>query len=343
VLLLVLVLVATTIGAVYAFARITLLGVASARQRVDRTRAELLARTSLDLARRALFDDQNSPEPVHSQLDSAEDAWAVLSREPIVDPDTGMRVSIRIRDGGQRIDLNALLDEQGRAQQFSAPFLRDALDKIIEQLPGRTEDKRYETRELSEAILDWIDSDTETRLGDEEAEFYTDQRAEALPIDRPLLSLSELEGIPGLDRTLLDALDAYFAPSLDFPRSGGGGGLNPNTAPPYLLAMLYLVASESDTRFVEDDDVFRVLRAREDGQLFCPGDAAAVSERCTDFGSTIGRGETIFPPIRFSSESFAIDIEARADAAEARACVQAVFSRRAPDEGGGLLSYRLGC
>ena len=124
VLLLILILITTTIGAVYAFARVSVLGISSARQRMDRTRAELLARSSLDLAVQALRDDAASSDPVHSAIDYGEDAWALLNREPVVFPDAGMEVRFRIRDAGQRIDLNALLDGQGAAQPISARFLR---------------------------------------------------------------------------------------------------------------------------------------------------------------------------------------------------------------------------
>jgi type II secretory pathway component PulK len=341
VLLFVLVLITTTIGAVYAFARVSVLGVSSARQRMDRMRAELLARSSLSAALQALRDDAASPDPVHRALDFPEDGWALLGREPLAQPDTDLSVQVRVRDAGERIDLNSLLDPMGAALPQSPRFLRDALDLVIENIPGRREEKRYDSEALTDAILDWIDLDGETRRGESEPEYYRTKGARAAPLNRLLFTLAELEGVPGLDDRLLQALDAYFAPSSAFPRSGGGGGLNPNTAPPHVLAMIYLVATERDTRFVEDDDVFRVLKARQDGQLFCPPEAPIESQRCTDFATTIGRGEQIFPPLRYQSESFTIEVQARAS--EARACVLAVFSRRPENAGGGLLSYRLGC
>jgi type II secretory pathway component PulK len=340
VLLLVLVLVATTIGAVYAFARVSVLGVASARQRMDRLRAELLARSSLDVALQALRDDAASPQPLHKALESPEDAWAVLSRQPLVQPDEGMELQFQIRDAGQRIDLNALIDDKGVALPNSARFLRDALQRVIDALPGRREEKPYDPEALADAILDWIDADTTTRRGDDEQETYAKQGARRGPLNRPLFTLAELADVPGIDARLLEALDAYFDPSIAFPRSSGGGGVNPNTAPPHVLAMIYLVASERDTRFLEKDDVYRILKARKDGQLFCPP-GSGQSERCIDFASAIGRGEQIFPPLTYQSNSFSIEIDARAR--EARACVFAVFDRRPPKEGGGLLSYRLGC
>jgi type II secretory pathway component PulK len=339
VLLIILVLIATTIGAVYAFARVSLLGISGARQRMDRVRAELLARSSFDLAVRAITDDGQSTDPLHQSLEYLEDAWAVLSREPIVEAEAGMELRFRIRDAGQRINLNALLDEKGAALQNSPRFLKDALERVIENIPGRKEEKRYDTEALRDAILDWLDADSTTRLGEDEAKAY--KKAGRGPVNRPLLTLTELADVPGLDDRLLEALDAYFAPSLAFPRSGEGGGLNPNTAPPHVLAMLYLVTNERDSRFVENDDVFRTLKARSDGQLFCPAQGGPASERCQDFATTIGRGEAIFPPLTYRSDTFSVQVEARAG--DARACVSAVVNRLPEKNGGGLLSYRLGC
>jgi type II secretory pathway component PulK len=341
VLLLVLVLIVTTIGSVYAFARVSLLGVSSSRQRADRARAELLARSSLNVALQAIADDGKTEDPLHRALEYEEDSWAVLSRRPVpaLDENGDMEVRYRIRDAGQRIDLNALVDDKGAPLPNSQRFLRDALMLVIDALPGRDEEKRYDVDAVTDAILDWIDADDMTRLGDVESKVYT-KRDRKGPLNRRLLSLGELADVPGVDRRLLNGLDAYFSPTIEFPRSGGGAGVNPNTAPPHVLSMIYLVASERDARFIKEDDVFRTLKARKDGQLFCPGDNGS-NERCTTFNTTIGRGEAIFPPLQYQSNVFTVEIEARTG--DARACLRAVVDRRSEKKGGGVLSYRLGC
>ncbi len=337
VLILVLVIIVLSIGTVYTFARRSLLDVLSARQRADRIRAELLARSGVSLALRALGEDRSSSDPLARAIESPRDPWVVLGLAPIEVPDGELRV--QILDAGGRIPLRALLDDQGNTVAIARDFLRQALDRIIENLPGRKEEKRYDTEAIAEGILDWMVTDKETRLGDEEAKYYEERGAQRGPVDRKLVSLAELAQVPGLDETLLTALGDYFAPAPEFPRSEGGG-LNPNTAPPHLLALLYLVANERG-RFVEDEDVYSVLKARKDGQVFCPTEGGGTEEDCTDFASTLGAGgETIVPPLAFQTNVFSIRVRARMGTAQA--CVTTVVNREKVDKIKPL-AYRLGC
>jgi type II secretory pathway component PulK len=337
VLILVLVIIVLSLGTVYTFARRSLLDVLSARQRADRIRAELLARSGVSLALRALGEDRSSQDPLARALESPRDPWVVLGLAPIQVEDGELR--IQILDAGERIPLRALLDDQGGIVPVARDFLRQALDRIVENLPGRREEKRYDTEAIGDGILDWIDTDKETRLGDDEAKYYEERGAKSGPVDRKLVSLAELGQVPGMDETLLVALGDYFAPAPAFPRSEGGG-LNPNTAPPHLLALLYLVANEQG-RFVEDEDVYSVLKARQDGQVFCPGEGGGTEEDCTDFASTLGAGgETIFPPLAFQTNVFSIRVRARMGTAQA--CVTTVVNREKVDKIKPL-AYRLGC
>jgi type II secretory pathway component PulK len=337
VLLLVLVVIILSVSTVYTYQRRSLLDVLSARQRSDRVRAELLARSGVSLALRALGEDRSSNDPLARALESSRDPWLVLGLAPIEVPDGELR--IQILDAGERIPLRALLDQEGKAIPLSRDFLRQALEKIVDNLPGRREEKRYDTEAIADGIIDWIDMDKETRLGDEEAKYYEERGADRGPVDRKLVSLAELSGIPGLDATLLNALGDYFSPAPEFPRSEGGG-LNPNTAPPHLLALLYLVANE-EGRFVEDEDIYSVLKARKDGQVFCPTEGGGSEEDCTDFASTLGAGgETIFPPLAFQTNVFAIRVRARMGTAQA--CVTTVVNREKVEKIKPL-AYRLGC
>lgn len=337
VLLLVLVVIVLSVSTVYTFARRSLLDVLSARQRADRVRAELLARSGVSLALRALGEDRSSADPLARAIESPRDPWVVLSLAPIEVPDGELR--IQVLDAGERIPLRALLDKEGKALNESRDFLRQALERVVDNLPGRKEEKRYDTDAIADGILDWMDTDKETRLGDDEVKYYAERGAQRGPVDRKLVSLAELAQVPGLDATLLGALGDYFAPAPEFPRSEGGG-LNPNTAPPHLLALLYLVANEQG-RFVEDEDVYSVLKARKDGMVFCPTEGGASEEDCTDFAATLGAGgETIFPPLNFQTNVFSIRVRARMGTAQA--CVTTVVNREKVEKIKPL-AYRLGC
>ncbi len=344
VLLLVLIVIVLSISTVYTFARRSLLDVLSARQRSDRVRAELLARSGLSLALRSLGEDRNSTDPLAKAIESPRDPWVVLGAAPIGLGNDGEQavdgeLRIQILDAGERIPLRLLVGKEGEAPPEARDFLQKALDKIIDNLPGRKEEKRYDTEAIADGIIDWMDKNKETRLGDDEAKYYEDRGAKRGPVDRPLVSLAELAEVPGLEAPLLNALGDYFSPAPDFPRSEGGG-LNPNTAPPHLLALLYLVANEQG-RFVEDEDIYSVLKARKDGQVFCPSEGGGSEEDCTDFASTLGAGgETIFPPLAFQTNVFAIRVRARMGTAQA--CIATVVNREKVEKIKPL-AYRLGC
>jgi type II secretory pathway component PulK len=152
-----------------------------------------------------------------------------------------------------------------------------------------------------------------------------------------VFSLDELAGVPGLDPLLLDALTAYFTPYPLFP-TADGGGVNLNTAPAHVLGLIYHGVGD-EFQLVDQRDVFEVLKARNEGKVFC---AAAGEEPCTDFASTVGiaAGETIFPPLTFTSRVFAIDSEA--SIGETRACVRTVIDRGTGSDVK-TLYYELGC
>jgi type II secretory pathway component PulK len=308
VLLLVLVLIVLTVGSVYALARTSVLDVAGARRRTERVRAELAARSGVRIALRALVDDRIMGEdPLTLSLETQMDAWRLLGHAPIPLTDGG-ELRVTIRDSGSRINLNALVESDGTRHADSASFLGAALAHVIEDMPGREEEKLYDAEELAEAILDWIDSDDRTRLGDEEASFYAAQGSPSRPGDRPLVALGELADVPGIDAPLFDALAEYFTTYPLYPTLEASG-VNPNTAPPHVLAMIWLGAAD-DKRFLEQEDVFRVLRAREDGKVFCEG---KTGESCVSFEAEIGRvGVTVFPPLQLASDVFTIESEGRA-------------------------------
>jgi len=384
VLLLILVILAVSISTAYVFSRRAFLEVLSARQQADYVRAELMARSGIDLAIRVLVDDieggegdagtgqegqdglASPPDAAASEqaqagqsqagsqsgggseseaqseasltasLESSRDVWKQLGNEPIAVPGGELRVVIS--DSGVRIPLRGLLDENGEPQEPALEFLTKALERIIAGMPGRREEKLYKRDQIAEGIIDWVDRNQETRLGDDEKGYYRDRGSRRGPVDRDLLSIAELSDVPGIDAALLAALSDYFGPPADSPRFQGAG-INPNTAPPHILGLVYLVTGDREGFFLEDEDIFRVLKTRAEGRIFCPTEGAA--ESCTSFATTIGRDTaTVFPPIEYRAKIFAVRAEAKMGSATA--CVRAVVNR-AGKKDAKLLSYRLGC
>ena len=319
-LLLVLVIIVLATSSVYAFARDSLLEVTRIRERSERAHAELLARSGQEIARRALADDAVSPSgagQLELIFESPRDAWVLLARDPIELPDGG-EIHLRIRDSGSRINLNGLVDLEG--SQFgerSLSFLQALLEHVIDEMPDRDEEKLYDPRELAEAILDWIDSDEVTRLGDE-ARVYAERAAGARPPDRPLIALQELESVPGMDERLLDVLAHYFTIHPLFP-SPDRVGVNPNTAPAHVMAAIW-----TDGRLLGRNDVFRVLSRRADGRIFCP----QTTEGCEGFREEILEHQEPFPQLQYRSSIFEIESEGRYGSARVR--VVSVVDRSNP-------------
>ena len=356
VLLLVMVLVVVAISTAYAMSKTSLIEILSTRQQTQYTRADLLARSGVNLATRMLQDDMLEGTDVTKAVESDLDGWAVLSHQDIELPG-GALLRVRVHDVGNKIDFNALIDAEGkRIGESSKSFLQAFFTHLRDSVPefkgsGKLEDPDID--ELSDALLDWIDKDDETRVGTPEHEYYVEiKKTKSAPLNRPVFSLDELASVPGMNPLLLEALKAYFTPYPMFPGENGGG-VNPNTAPAHVLGLIYHGAA-GDFRLVNQRDVFDVLKARKEGRVFCPSTA---QEPCTSFLETlhVADGETIFPALTFQSRVFAIDVEA--SVGDTRACVHSVVDRSADASGGApgnggtagstggmkTLFYELGC
>jgi type II secretory pathway component PulK len=341
VLLLVLVLVVVAISTAYAMSKTSLIEVLATRQSAQHTRAELLARSGIGLAERALLDDLIAGTDLTRSVESPLDAWALLSRQEIELPG-GALLRVRIHDAANKININALVDAEGkRVGEDSRNFLREVFSHLRDTAPefkGSSALDDQQVDDLSDAILDWLDKDDETRVGTPESEYYVEiKKAKSPPLNRPVFSLDELAPVPGMTPLLLEALKAYFTPYPMFPGSDGGG-VNLNTAPPHVLGLIYHGVA-GDQRMLGQREVFEILKARSEGKVFCP---AAGAEPCVTFNEVtrLAEGEPIFPALTFTSRVFAVDSEAVVG--ETRACVHSVIDRGTGGETKTLF-YELGC
>lgn len=337
VLLLVTVLIVVAISSAYAMAKTATLQVMGNRQRMDLARTQMIARSGLAIAQRALLDDLADPDELRQGLDSHLDGWAMLGEEPIAVGAADLWV--RVADAGSRIAINALVDRDGEPLEHSREFLTEALRTMAEHSPelrqqGGLGDES--SADLADGILDWIDRNEETRLGSPEQSAYG--ASATLPVDRPVLSLAELADVPGMTPLVLEALGTYFTPYPLFP-TGEEGGVNLNTAPPHVLALVYH-GSGLDMTMLNEDDVYRLLESRRDGRVFC---TSAVRDECVRFEDELrlAAGEVVFPPLSYTSDIFRVAVEARHEES-ARACLSAIVDRGDP-EGFRVLYYELGC
>jgi general secretion pathway protein K len=178
----------------------------------------------------------------------------------------------------------------------------ELLDKVIEGLPGTADGNLYDAEELAHDLMDYVDADDAGLRGGLEDDVYQSQDPPYRAANRPLLSLDELRLVDGFDGRLVEALRPYVT----VHPWARGDGINPNTAPPWVLALLYHGTS-GDYRFADESAVRRVLDIREHDGILCAADA--TDPRCTPLGEAVP-GE-VFPPPSFVAEVFQLTAVAR--------------------------------
>ncbi len=285
-------------SSVAAFMRRSTVDAAIVRNRDAAARAEALARGGVQLASALILQDRID-EAERLSAETHFDAWAAVNENPLFTDDGG-ELRLEIQDSGARLNINALVDAEGSAASNAEAFLVHFFEKVIDEMPGRPEEKLYDPDELARNLLDWMDRDDARSRGGLEDAYYQEQDPRYRAANRPLLSIQEIGLVEGFDRKLADALEPYLTV---YPLAGSSG-INPNTAPPWVLAALYF-GSGSDFRLASRKKVRGILRGREGGEMFC---ASAEDAACTWFDDVIG-GQ-VYPEPSFSSDLFLVRSEA---------------------------------
>ncbi len=285
-------------------------------------RAEALARGGVRLAEALLAEDRRQELEGSLPSESRRDVWARVGGVDLA-AGSGASLRLHIEDAGSRLNLNAVLSGGAAAQARNEAFLVALLDKVIEEMPGRPEDKVYEPAELARNLIDWIDEDEVRVTGGDEAEPYQRRDPPYAPPNRPLLSVDEVRLVEGFDRPLVEALRPYVGV---FPLVGGAG-INPNTAPPWVLALLFH-GTAAELRLAGEDEVRELLLSREEG-VICP--EATDDERCVPIHQAthgIRPGDEVYPPIAYRSDVFRVVAEARVGDVQRR--LEVILDRSQP-------------
>jgi len=302
------------------------------RNRDAMARAEALARGGIELAKAVLLDDyvRDTSDPTSSRLDSQLDAWARLADSEIEAAD-GARLRLRIEDAGSRLNLNALFQFGENAQQSPRTelFLKAFLEKVIAELPV-VEQEFYDPGELAKNLIEYVDPDEVRTDGGLEDDYYQHQTPPYRAANRPLLSVDELGLVEGFDAALVELIRPYVTV---YPFVGGGG-VNPNTAPPHVLALIFY-NNGVDEQLADEEDVKKILEVRDSGRIFCPDQS---QETCTPISEILPNSESIHPPLSYASDTFTVRSEARVRTV--RRTVEAVIDRTKPSAPL-LLSWKL--
>jgi general secretion pathway protein K len=300
----------------------------SAQNRDGAARAEALARGGVRLAIAALIADRLFESEAQFEVDSAQDGWAQLAAVPLELPDGGV-LRIRVEDAGTKLNLNALFAKGEARDETTEIFLGELLNKVIEEIPVRPEQKLYDVEALARSLIDWVDADDVQVSGGAEDEYYQAQQPPYRAANLPLFSVDELQRIEGFDAQLVNALRPY----VDVFPLVNADGVNPNTAPDWVLALLYHGVAGSQ-RLADEDTVRRILDIREQKGILCADEAN--NPACTPLREAI-EGE-VFPPPTFHSDVFRITAEARYG--EVRRTVEAVVDR-SDAESPAVLAWRV--
>jgi type II secretory pathway component PulK len=290
------------------FAKIALVDHMIVRNRDARARADALARGGIRLAEVLLLEDklgeQGSDPSGPPKLDHTQDVWARVSGTTIPFED-GSTLRIDIQDAAAKLNLNAVVvvDDGGAVDAKSTELLNRLFAKVIEEMNlPRGDEAAYDPMVLAAHLIDYVDEDDLGQDGEPEDDAYQQRDPPARAANRPLLSVDELRRIEGFDARLVDALRPYVTvyPYVD------GGGINPNTAPPYVLSLLFF-DDEVELRLADADTVRSILAIRQDGGFVCGEDQSG--EGCTPIRSIVTNA--IFPEPRYTSDIFTVTALAR--------------------------------
>ena len=293
----------------------------AAHNRDRAARAEALARGGVRLAIATLLMDRLREQDEQFEADTAQDGWALLSAAPPFQLPDGGQLHIQIEDAGARLNLNALFSEGKPRDEATEVFLTELLSKVIDEIPVRPEQKLYDVEALARNLIDWVDVDQIRVAGGAEDDYYQRQQPPYRAPNQPLLSVDELLLIEGFDAQLVNALRPY----VDVYPFVKADGVNLNTAPDYVLFLLYHGVAGSQ-RLADEDSVRHVLDIREQKGILCADEAN--NPTCTPLREVI-EGE-VFPPPTYHSDVFRVTAEARYG--EVRRTVEAVVDRSQADK-----------
>ena len=284
-----------------------------ARNRDASAEAEALVFGGVQVALALLIEDRlQELSGAAPQMDGAPDLWGRASALPL-QTSTGTTLRLQIADSGSRLNLNSLfeVDEEGllKGHANSLGFLTAVLAKVIDDLPLAPGEKRYQPAELAENLIDFFDGDEVRPNGAAENDLYGRETPPRQTLNRPILSLEELRLVAGFDAKLVDALAQYATVYPVVPKGCGdaknGCGVNLNSAPPHVLALLWF-DDGVEQRLADEDTVRQILKVREAGGQLC-GEGASLPG-CTPIREIVPNA--IFPPPTFATQVFEVRSEA---------------------------------
>lgn len=275
--------------------------------------AAALARGGIQLATAVLFEDrlQKRIAGAEGQTPGAtlDDLWARLGASSLSVP-SGAVLTVRIQDAGARLNLNALVpvsvagnEKEGEATDEAEEFLKEFLDRLIEESDLPRDRQVGDPRELARNLLDYIDADEVARGGRNENDYYLRRDPPYTAANRPLLSVEEIAMVEGFDAEFAELMRPYVTvhPLV------GDAGIDLNTAPPHVLSLIYY-GSGLDKQLADADLVKRIIDTRDAGNLVCT-ETERAPEKCVGLNEVFGLGEgSVYPPVELPADSVVFEV-----------------------------------
>ena len=226
----------------------------------SRAQADLYARAGLDWARGVLQEDARSGD----KADYLGEGWA----QPIAAlPVERAIVSGLITDEQGKFNLNNLLRDNARSQADYLAFQR--LLASVGLAP-----------ELADAVLDWIDADSDlSGPGGAEDQYYLALRKPYRAANAPMMQIEELYQIRGFDAAAVAKLRPYVT------ALPGTTAVNINTAPAAVLLALLPDLGDRIAAQAKVRDA-RPLRSRDDIKRWAGRTLTAAEEERLDVASS---------------------------------------------------------
>ena len=127
------------------------------------------------------------------------DDW---TREPVSFPIRDGQIEVRVRDGANCFNLNALVDVGAPGEYTAAPELMARFARLLEAMTI----SQAQAESLTATLADWIDSDSRPGFGGAEDDFYGALEEPYRTPGELLADFSQLHLVRGYTPQLVDAL-----------------------------------------------------------------------------------------------------------------------------------------
>lgn len=162
----------------------------------DREQARQYALGAETLAKASIREMRKAGDERYPVLDE----W---TREPVVFPIDGGRITIRVRDGANCFNLNALAETATSDEATSSKDARKRFSGLLQAI----EVPPAEADALSASVTDWVDSDQRPGFGGAEDGFYGALETPYRTPGELMVDRSELHLVRGFTPELVEALD----------------------------------------------------------------------------------------------------------------------------------------